>query len=233
MQLAAICLTRSAREHYALHYKVQTPMTDLNQALVDIREIRRQVAQTTEFRGYGPLTLFATAVCAVAAGVAQGYLVPEPATHPTQYVALWMATGVFSAALIAVQMLTRAQRLHSGIADEMIRMAVVQFLPSAVAGAVLPFLLLHAAPGAIWMLPGLWQIVFSLGVFASCRCLSRPMYLAGVWFFFTGLACLSLGDARGLAPAAMAVPYATGMSLVALIHHAAAKKAGTDEDEAV
>jgi hypothetical protein len=36
-------------------------MSDLNQALVDIRSIRRQVAITTEFRGYGPLTLSTTA----------------------------------------------------------------------------------------------------------------------------------------------------------------------------
>jgi hypothetical protein len=45
-------------------------MSDLNQALVDIRSIRRQVAITTEFRGYGPLTLSTTAVLAVLAGVA-------------------------------------------------------------------------------------------------------------------------------------------------------------------
>jgi len=29
------------------------------------------------------------------------------------------------------------------------------------------------------MLPGLWQIVFSLGVFSSCRFLPRPMLAAG------------------------------------------------------
>ncbi len=206
-------------------------MTDLNQALVDIREIRRQMAQATEFRGYGPLTLFATAIFALIAGEAQAYWVPEPANHPTQYVALWLATGIFSAALIVVQMLTRANRLHSGMADEMIRMAVAQFLPAAIVGGILPFVLLHAAPGALWMLPGLWQIVFSLGVFASCRCLPRPMYLAGAWFLFTGLVCIALGDARALAPAAMAVPYVAGMALVAGIHHFSAKEARTDEDE--
>jgi hypothetical protein len=204
-------------------------MSDLNQALVDIREIRRQMAEATEFRGYGPLTLFATAVSAMIAGAAQAYWVSDPANHPTQYVALWLATGVFSAALIVVQMLTRANRLHSGMADEMICMAVAQFLPAAIVGAILPFVLLHQS--AFWMLPGLWQIVFSLGVFASCRCLPRPMYLAGAWFLFTGLVSVAVGDARALAPAAMSVPYAAGMALVAGIHHLSAKKARTDEEE--
>jgi hypothetical protein len=206
-------------------------MSDLNQALVDIREIRRQMAEATEFRGYGPLTLFGTAVAALAAGAAQAYWVPDPANHPAQYVALWLATGVFSAGLIAMQMLTRANRLHSGMADEMIRMAVAQFLPATVAGAILPFVLLHAAPGAMWMLPGLWQIIFALGVFASCRCLPRAMYLAGAWFLFTGLVCVSVGDGRVLAPAAMAVPYGLGMAMVAGIHHLSQKKAQTDDEE--
>jgi MFS family permease len=206
-------------------------MADLNQALIEIRSIRRQVAQATEFRGYGPFTLFATAILAMFAGVAQAHWFPEPATHPGQYVALWLTTGFFSAALIATQMLTRADRLHSGMADEMVRMAVAQFLPAAVAGAVLPFVLLQITHSVFWMLPGLWQIIFSLGVFASCRCLPRPMLLVGAWFLLTGLACIRLGDARSLAPATMSVPYAVGMALVAAIHYLSAKKASIDENK--
>jgi len=206
-------------------------MTDLNQALVEIRSIRRQVAQTTEFRGYGPATLFATAIVALLAGAAQSHWVAEPATHQIQYVALWLSIGIFCAALIATQMLVRANRLHSSMADEMVRMAVAQFLPAGIAGAILPFILLHVTSNVFWMLPGLWQIIFSLGVFASCRCLPRPMLLIGAWFLLTGLACISLGDVRALAPVTMSGAYAVGMALVAAIHHLYAKKALIDEDK--
>ena len=206
-------------------------MTDLNRALVDIRNIRRQVAQTTEFRGYGPATLFATAVVALLAGVAQSRWLPEPAAHPVQYVALWLGTAVVCAALIATQMLTRANRLHSGMADEMVRMAVAQFLPAGLAGALVPFVLLHVSRNVFWMLPGLWQIIFSLGVFASCRCLPRPMLLVGVWFLLTGLACVALGDTRALAPGKMSNAFAVGMALVAAIHYFSAKKVSVDEDK--
>jgi len=206
-------------------------MTDLNRALVDIRNIRRQVAQTTEFRGYGPLTLSATAVLALLAGVVQSHWIPEPANCPVQYVALWLTTALLCAALIASQMLARAKRLHSGMADEMIQMAVEQFIPAGVAGAILPFVLLHVTHGVFWMLPGLWQIVFGLGVFASCRCLPRPMLLVGVWFLLTGLACVAIGDDRALTPGMMAGSYAIGMMLVAAIHYLSAKKASTHEEE--
>ncbi len=206
-------------------------MTDLNQSLVEIRSIRRHVAQATEFRGYGPSTLFATAILALFTGVGQAHWLPEPAAHPVQYVALWLTTGVFCAALIVAQMLTRVSRLHSGMADEMVRMAIAQFLPAAIAGAILPFVLLHVTQSVFWMLPGLWQIIFSLGVFASCRCLPRPMLLVGAWFLLTGLACIGLGDIRSLAPATMSGAYAVGMAFVAAIHYFSAKKASIDEDK--
>jgi hypothetical protein len=224
----------------ALHFATQSVnlvlqsgadlMTNLNRALTDIRNIRRQVAQTTEFHGYGPATLSATAVIAMLAGAAQSRWVPEPATHPMQYVALWLGTGIFCAALIATQMLTRANRLHSGMADEMIRMAVAQFLPAGIVGAILPFVLLHVTHTVFWMLPGLWQIIFSLGVFASRRCLPRPMLLVGAWFLLTGFACLTLGDTRALTPSTMSYAFAVGMALVAVIHYFSSKKASTDED---
>src|ERR1700751_383422 len=206
-------------------------MTDLNRALVDIRNIPRQVAQTTEFRGYGPLTLSATAVLTLLAGGVQSPWISEPANCPVQYVALWLTAAVLCAALIASQMLTRARRLHSGMADEMIRMAVAQFVPAGVAGAILPFVLLRVPPSVFWMLPGLWQIVFALGVFASCRCLPRPMLLAGAWFLLTGFACIAIGDSRSLAPATMSGAYAMGMMVVAGLHYLSAKKASTDEEK--
>ena len=206
-------------------------MTELNRALIDIRNIRRQVAQATEFRGYGPLTLSATAVLALLAGFVQSRWLPQPASNPVQYVALWLTTALLCAALIASQMIGRAKRLHSGMADEMIRMAVTQFLPASIAGLVLPFVLLRVSGDVFWLLPGLWQIVFSLGVFASCRSLPRPMMLVGSWFLVTGLACVALGDARALAPATMSGAYGIGMTLVAVILYVSAQKASNDEEQ--
>ena len=74
------------------------------------------------------------------------------------------------------------------------------------------------------MLPGLWQIIFSLGVFASCRCLPRAMLGVGVWFLFTGFVCTALGDSRALAPATMSGAFAVGMAMVAGVHFVATKK---------
>jgi hypothetical protein len=192
-------------------------MNDLNKALGDISSIRRQMAQSTEFRGYGPATLAATGVFGVIAAIGQAIWLPNPAKALLAYLTVWISTAILSAALIATQMFARTRRMHSGMADEMIRMAVEQFLPSAGAGTLMTFVLVRYASGAVWMLPGLWQVIFSLGVFSSCRFLPRPMVAAGIWYLFTGLACIALADNRAFSPWAMGIPYGVGQLLVAAI----------------
>lgn len=204
-------------------------MDELNKALGDISSIRRQVARTTEFRGYGPATLAATGAFAALAGVAQYLWIPQPATHAGQYVGLWYSTAFISVALAGFQMYTRSRRIHSAMSDEMIHMAVEQFLPSIGAGLLLTFVLLRAVPELAWLLPGLWQVTFSLGIFASCRFLPRPIVAAGAWYLLTGLLCVGLAGNRALSPWAMAIPFGAGQIMVACILFFSAKESG-DED---
>lgn len=190
-------------------------MDDLHKALGDISSIRRQMARSTEFRGYGPATLAVTGFLAISAAWAQAIWLPDPARHIPLYLGVWISTAIVSAALIGVQTVTRTHRMHSGMADAMIRMAVEQFLPSAAAGGLLTLVIIRAVPSALWMLPGLWQIIFALGVFSSCRFLPRPMAAAGVWYLLSGLACIALADNRALSPLTMGISFGVGQLLVA------------------
>jgi hypothetical protein len=190
-------------------------MTDLYKALGDIRSIRRQMAHSTEFRGYGPATLAATGVIAVLAASAQAVWLPNPANHMPAYLGLWISTAVLSAALTGVQMYTRTRRIHSGLSNEMIRMAVEQFLPAAGTGLLISIALVRFVPAVFWLVPGLWQVIFSLGIFSSCRFLPRPMILAGAWYLLSGLVCIVLGDSRALSPWTMGLGYGAGQLLVA------------------
>jgi len=201
-------------------------MRDLDKALADINAIRSQMARGTEFRGYGPMTLAATGVLAVIAALLQSLWLPEPATNIGGYLVLWVATAAISVALIGTEMVARTRRIHSGLADEMIHAATEQFIPAGVTGALLTFVLYRFAPQSLWMLPGLWQIVFSLGLFASCRSLPRAMFAAAVWYLAAGLGSLAFasGD-HAFSPYAMAVPYGIGQSLIALVLYRAVGEA--------
>jgi hypothetical protein len=193
-------------------------MQDLDKALADITAIRSQMARGAEFRGYGPMTLAATGVLAVLAASAQSIWLPDPAATIGGYLGLWITTATISVILVGVEMVARTRRVHSGLADEMIHAATEQFIPAGVAGALLTFVLYRFAPQNLWMLTGLWQIIFSLGFLASCRLLPRPMFAVGVWYLAAGLLSLVLASgAYPFSPWLMAVPFCIGQLAMAAI----------------
>lgn len=190
-------------------------MTELHKALGDIDSIRKQMASTTQFRGYGPATLAATSVLAITGAIVQAKLVPVPTNSISTYLSIWIVTAAIAASLSGVQMYTRARRIHSALSQEMIHMAVEQFVPSMLAGTFITIVLVRSATSAVWMLPGLWQVIFALGIFASCRFLPRAMVAPATWYLLTGLACLSLGDDRALSPWTMGAAFGIGEMMIA------------------
>ena len=99
---------------------------------------------------------------------------------------------------------------------EVTRLALEQFAPCLLAGGLVTFVIARTRPESLSLLPGIWQILFSLGVFASYRLLPRATGAVGVFYLGTGLVCLSLGDSA-LSPWAMAVPFGLGQCLSAAI----------------
>lgn len=191
-------------------------MTEVRQALAEIRAIRTQVARGTQFRGYGPRSIALSGLLAlgVAAVEASG-----GAKHDLSgFLTVWVAVATVSVVLSAWETVRRARRVHDGFAKEMTHAAVEQFMPALVAGILLTVVLVHAASQDSWMLPGLWELMFSLGIFASCRFLPRPMFGVGLWYLAAGLACIAIESlSKSLSPWAMGIPFGVGQLLVASV----------------
>jgi hypothetical protein len=193
-------------------------MRDLDKALADIIAIRSQIAAGTAFRGYGPATMAATAGVALLTAFLQAAWLDNPTASPLTFFLGWSLAALASMAMIGVEMRARSRRHHSGLADAMIHQAVEHFLPSFVAGVLFAAMLWKFAPETMWMLPGLWQILVSLGVFASVRSLPRSVAFAGAWYFVAGFTVLLLASqTHTLSPWAMGLPFAIGQSLMATI----------------
>ncbi|MDR3468170.1 MAG: hypothetical protein P4M07_19730 [Xanthobacteraceae bacterium] len=205
-------------------------MSDLDKALADILTIRSQIAAGTAFRGYGPAAVAITGGLALATAVIQALWLDDPTGHPLTFLLSWAATAALSAALIWIEMQARSRRHHSGLADAMIHQAVEQFLPAGVAGALLAVVLWKFAPEALWLLPGLWQVLVSLGVFASVRSLPRSVAFAGAWYFVAGFAVLVLASTtHALSPWTMGLPFAVGQALMAGLLHFASGDADAED----
>ncbi|HEY2676134.1 MAG TPA: hypothetical protein VGI65_04135 [Steroidobacteraceae bacterium] len=190
-------------------------MSDIRQALAEINAIRTQVARDTQFRGYGPATIAATGVLALLVAAFQSRAYGDGSDF-LSFLAIWVATAAVSIALTATETIRRARRVHSGLANEMLQAAVEQFLPALIVGVLLTAVMLWTAPRDLWMLPGLWQLLFSLGVFASCRFLPRQTMLVGIWYLVAGLTCLVLQSGpKNFSAWSMGIPFGVGQLLVA------------------
>jgi len=195
-------------------------MRDLDKALADILTIRSQIAAGTAFRGYGPVAVALTGLLALITAGAQVLWLPDPSGRPLAFFAGWTLAAIVCAAIIWVEMLARSRRHHSGLADAMIYQAIEQFLPAGAAGVLLGVMLAKFAPGSLWMLPGLWQVLVSLGIFASLRSLPRAIAIAAAWYFLAGFATLALASANhALSPWTMGAPFVIGQLLLAAILH--------------
>jgi hypothetical protein len=204
-------------------------VADLYKALAQIHAIRDQVARGTEFRGYGPETVAATGMLAAAAAFFQSVLLRDPGSNVVGYLALWIATAALAVLVTGFQTITRTRRVHSGLARQMMFSAAESFLPAIVAGVLVTVGLIRTAPRDLWMLPGLWQIFYGLGIFASCRFLPRQMAAVGGWFMATGVLCLTMGSGeRAFSPWEMGIPFGIGQLLIAAVLRFGYRE--TDED---
>ena len=191
---------------------------ELREALDSIATIRRRMAETEVFRGYRALPVALSAVFALAAGFLQPTLLPRPDQDVPGYVTLWSTVALLSVAAAGLAMFLRDRVAGASLTRPVTWLAVGQFVPCLVAAAAVTAVLVRVAPEAAWALPGLWQVFFSQGVFASCRLLPRAAFAVGVFYLAAGIGTLIL--ARGpeaLSPWAMAVPFGVGQLAAAAV----------------
>jgi hypothetical protein len=191
-------------------------MREIDKALADILEIRSQIAAGTSFRGYGPVAIGITSLLGLTVAAAQSFWTIAPT--PTAFILEWMATAAVCGTVIRIEMQGRSRRLHSGLADAMINQAIEQFLPAAAASFFVAVLFLRFVPDAVWMVPGLWQIFASIGIFASLRSLPKPIAFIGGWYFVTGFGVLLVASqSHTLSPWLMGLPFFCGQAVMAAI----------------
>ncbi len=131
---------------------------------------------------------------------------------------LWIGIAAISFLIVTTEILVRSYWHAASQARQLTLLAVQQFVPCLVAGGLLTYAIVVHAPTSVALLPGLWAIVFSLGIFASCRLLPpETIWIAG-YYLLGGTAVLIL--ARGensLSPWAMAGTFGAGQLFAAVV----------------
>ena len=163
---------------------------DVTEAIDRIEEIHAQLAKGEIFRGYRPVPVALAGAVGLLAGWAQPRLVPP--TDDLGFLAYWLAVAGFNAALNAAVIVTAYQREANAFARRHTRQVVGQFLPCLAAGAAVSVTLPVADPHLVRILPGIWALLFGLGLFASRPYLPRATGWVALFYLLAGSALLSL-----------------------------------------
>ena len=191
---------------------------ELREALSQIAEIRARVAATERFRGYRAAPVALTGLLAVLVAAVQPTLVPNPPADPLGYLAVWLTTAVVAAVVAGSGIWLRHRTNTDRVAKQLTWLAVGQFAPCLAAGALVTAVIVRCCPDNVALLPGLWQVFFSLGVFASCRLLPRAVVWVGVFYLLAGVVNLTLATGpAALSRWAMGVPFGVGQLLTAAV----------------
>lgn len=194
---------------------------ELDDAIAQITTIRTQLAATEHLRSLRALPVAASGLLAVAGAIAQPWLAADPLRDPATYLWLWCGLAVFSGLLATLVVVRRVLRCPGALSIANARLAALQFLPSLAVGAIVTWFVAAEEPQLLWLLPGLWQLLFGLGNLAAHRLLPAPAVFVGVLFVASGTSCLWFRE-LALQPWAMGLPFATGQLTLAAIlwwHH--------------
>lgn len=191
---------------------------ELHEALSQISAIREHVARAETFRGYRSTVVAGSSLACLVAGAIQTVSIPQPESAPGAWLALWVSTAAVCLAAVGGELVWRHRSGAAPHAARLTWLAVEQFLPCVIAGGLLTAVLARFAPESLPLLPGLWAMLFGLGVFASCRLLPKATFWIGVYYLFAGSLALAFGRGEyAYSPWLMVGCFGVGQALTAFV----------------
>ncbi len=188
---------------------------ELEKAQEHLAEIHRHLARTEIYRGYrAPFVAASGGVAFMGAWLQP----PAPADGPFRtFVLYWSALAAVNVALVTVSLTLDLLR-SSSLDRRKTWSAIGQLLPCLGAGFLLTWTVYFRSPELIPYLPGLWSIIFCLGIFASTPYLPSWIPLVASFYLAAGVVLLGMASKGwSLNPWCMGLTFGIGQSLGALV----------------
>jgi hypothetical protein len=163
-------------------------VTDVSRALAQIAAIHDQLAKAEIYRGWRSLPVAGSGLIGIGAAAWQSVFMRP--LEPLTFAVYWIAVAIAALFVGCAEIVWHYVR-HAGETDRRrSRRVIAQFLPALLAGVIVSAALVRLSPALVVLLPGLWSLLFGVGIFAT-----RPYVLsASVWvaryYWAAGLALL-------------------------------------------
>jgi hypothetical protein len=189
---------------------------EIQKALDQISEIHGHLAKTDVYRGYRAVPVGLSGVLGLLAAALQVRLVGNES--PQSFVLYWVAVALVASATAGGGIVYGYLRQENQLARRRTRTAVGQLFPCLVAGFVVAMLMARPGSDSISFLPGLWAVLFSLGVFASRPYLPRITGWVALYYLVAGTVLLAMaGGSKSLFPWGMGLTFGFGQILAGIV----------------
>jgi hypothetical protein len=186
----------------------------IHQALADVRQIQAVLAKTERFRLLRATTVAATVLLAVVGASLQVLCIGNAGDSPFAYAVYWsvIAGAGAGCAVMATawRYWVRPTSWDRGLWFEASR----GFVPSLVVGGLLTAVIAVRYPEMTVALPGVWSLLFGLGVWSAARLFPRAMAGVAAYYFSVGTVALILTEKWPYSSLWMAVAFGGGQLIM-------------------
>lgn len=153
-------------------------------ALERLDQIHDHLTRSEVYRGFRVPAVASVGVLALVAAALQ------PLVPGISFVWYWVALAGVGALLGTAAALHAYAYREDDFARRRTRRVMAQFMPCLVAGGVVTVALARGGPEFVAFLPGLWAVLFGLGVVAARPHLPPAIWLVGLGYVVAGAALL-------------------------------------------
>ncbi len=189
---------------------------EIHKALDQISEIHGQLAKAGTYQGYRAVPVALSGAFALLAGALQARVIGNES--PQAFVVYWLGVAFLAAVISAGGIVYSYVHQESQLTRRRTRIVVGQLLPCLAAGAMVTVPFTVAGSDFIAFLPGIWAILYGLGVFASRPYLPKMIGWIALFYFAAGGILLTLADgAASLSPWGVGLTFGVGQVLAGIV----------------
>jgi hypothetical protein len=127
------------------------------------------------------------------------------------FIVQWMMVAGIIILVITAEILINYFTKDSEFQKKQMIIVFLQFIPSLTAGLLIAVIFLKYEVSSLRLLPGIWSILFSLGIFSMRPYLTRLVGYVGLFYLLSGCALLYMAPLNmSLTPWSMGIVFGTG-----------------------
>ncbi|MFO0944279.1 MAG: hypothetical protein U0930_26520 [Pirellulales bacterium] len=190
----------------------------LENAISNLALIQSRLQADEKVMCFRWLTSLLAGIVGIAAACLQPWWIDQPIRRPWAYLNYWTLIAACVGSVSALEIGYRYVWRSTPMRRRQTREALLDFAPCVVAAAIISYFLVAAQPQYSQLLPALWMLCFSLGLFGLRRKLPIASAYVAVYFFVAAVVSVRLVDTTyALSGWVMGLSFGVGQILLATV----------------